>query len=318
MVDPEQAAAARGGPGQLVGPGGAVGQLPVQGHLLHRRGGRRPVGQQGVAQVQPARPDLEGDQHHPEAEAVEDLAGQRHHPDQLGRLLAVEAGPAGDHGRDRLLADPPPARPRPARPGRRRRWPGAGRPAGGPVEAGAEADQHAGGHALALADQPEQDVLGADVVVAELERLAQRQLQDLLGSGSEGDVPARRLAALADLRLDLGPDGVKGDAELGQGQVGDPFALVDQPEQDVLGADVVVVEEPGLLLGEHDHPPGPVRETLEHRHPPPVRATWKEYAPGLSACGRRGAPPPGRPGGRPGRGRPGPRRPRAWGTCSWG
>jgi len=42
--------------------------------------------------------------------------------------------------------------------------------------------QHLGGHALALADQAEQDVLGADVVVAELEGLAQRELQHLLGT----------------------------------------------------------------------------------------------------------------------------------------
>ena len=42
-----------------------------------------------------------------------------------------------------------------------------------PVEVGAELLQHLGGDALALADQAEQDVLGADVGVAELQRLAQ-------------------------------------------------------------------------------------------------------------------------------------------------
>ncbi len=56
------------------------------------------------------------------------------------------------------------------------------------VEVGAELLQHLGGDALALADQPEQDVLGADVVVAELERLAERQLEDLLGARRERDV----------------------------------------------------------------------------------------------------------------------------------
>ena len=42
-----------------------------------------------------------------------------------------------------------------------------------PVEVGAELDEHLGGDALALADEAEQDVLGPDVVVAELQRLAQ-------------------------------------------------------------------------------------------------------------------------------------------------
>ena len=41
-------------------------------------------------------------------------------------------------------------------------------------------------------------------------------------------------------------------------------ALVDQPEQDVLGPDVVVVEEPRLFLREYDDSAGPVGEALEH------------------------------------------------------
>ena len=46
-----------------------------------------------------------------------------------------------------------------------------------PVQVGAQPDQHLRGHAVALTDEAQQDVLGADVVVAELQRLAQRQLR---------------------------------------------------------------------------------------------------------------------------------------------
>ena len=53
-------------------------------------------------------------------------------------------------------------------------------------EVGAELDEHLGGDALALADEAQQDVLGADVVVAELQRLAQREFEDLLGAGVKG------------------------------------------------------------------------------------------------------------------------------------
>jgi hypothetical protein len=42
-----------------------------------------------------------------------------------------------------------------------------------PAGVSAQLDQHLGGDTLALADQAEQDVLGADVVVAELQGLAQ-------------------------------------------------------------------------------------------------------------------------------------------------
>jgi hypothetical protein len=39
-----------------------------------------------------------------------------------------------------------------------------------------------------------------------------------------------------------------------------------QPEQDVLGADVVVIEHPGLFLSPDHHPTRPVGEPLEHAH----------------------------------------------------
>ena len=60
-----------------------------------------------------------------------------------------------------------------------------------PGQVGAELDEHLGGDALALTDEAEEDVLGADVVVAELQRLAQRQLEHLLGPRGEGDVARR-------------------------------------------------------------------------------------------------------------------------------
>jgi hypothetical protein len=39
---------------------------------------------------------------------------------------------------------------------------------------------------------------------------------------------------------------------------------MDETEQDVLGADVVVVEHLRLFLGEHNHATGTVGESLEH------------------------------------------------------
>ncbi len=133
-----------------------------------------------------------------------------------------------------------------------------------PVEVRAELDEHLGGHTLALADQAEQDVLGADVVVAELQRLAQRQLQDLLRPRREGDVSAGGLLTLADDLLDLLAHGLQGDAQALQSLGRDSLTLVDEAEQDVLGADVVVVEHAGLFLGQHDHTTRPVGKPLEH------------------------------------------------------
>ena len=133
-----------------------------------------------------------------------------------------------------------------------------------PAEVGAELDEHLGGDALALADEAEQDVLGADVVVAELQRLAERQLEDLLGTGGERDVTRRRRAALADDLLDLAADRLERDAERFERLRSDAFTFVDQTEEDVLGADVAVVQQSCFFLCQHDHPTSPIGEAFKH------------------------------------------------------
>src|SRR5215475_4282908 len=82
-----------------------------------------------------------------------------------------------------------------------------------PVQVGAQLDKHLGSDALALADEAKQDVLGADVVVAELQRLSQRKLKHLLGTRGEGDVPGRRLLPLADDLLYLLPHSLQADPQ---------------------------------------------------------------------------------------------------------
>ena len=119
-------------------------------------------------------------------------------------------------------------------------------------------------------------MLGADVPVAELQRLAQRKLKHLLGPGRERDVPRRRLLAPADDLLDLLPHGIQADSQRLQRPGRDTVALADQSEQDVLGADVVVLKPPGLVLSQAHNLPGPVGEPLEHRLPP--RATEQNLA----------------------------------------
>jgi hypothetical protein len=107
-------------------------------------------------------------------------------------------------------------------------------------------------------------VLGADVVVTELQRLAQRQLEHLLGARRERDVPARCLLALADDLLDLLAHTFQRDAERLERLGGDAFAFMNQTEQDVLSADVVVVEHPGLFLSQDDDAPRAIGEPFEH------------------------------------------------------
>ena len=136
-----------------------------------------------------------------------------------------------------------------------------------PVEVGAELDQRVGGDTLALANQPEQDVFGADVGMVHLQCFAQRQLQDLLGPRGERNMTGRLGLAVADDLLDLRAHRFQRDAHLLQGLGGHALTLVDETEQDVLRADVVVVQHLGLVLGQHHHPARAVSETLEHSSP---------------------------------------------------
>src|ERR1035441_2668274 len=129
---------------------------------------------------------------------------------------------------------------------------------------GVEVEQDAGGHALVLAHQAEQDVLGADVVVAEAQSLAQGELEHLLGPGRERNLTGGDLLTGADDPHDLRAHPLDGDVQALQHAGRQTLLLAEQPEEDVLGADVVVLERSRLLLREYDHLPGPFGESLEH------------------------------------------------------
>ena len=110
-------------------------------------------------------------------------------------------------------------------------------------------------------------MLGADVVVTQLECLAQRQLENLLGPRGKRNMPTWRLRTLTDYLDDLGPHGLEADPEALETTCGYALALVDETEKDVLGPYVIVIEQPGLFLGKHDNSPGPVGEPFKHSSP---------------------------------------------------
>ena len=129
----------------------------------------------------------------------------------------------------------------------------------------AQVHQHLGGDAFLLAQQAEQDVLGADVVVVQVAGLFHRVFDDLLGP--------RRLRQLAhrdhvgpalDELLDLEADLAQIDVEVLEHVGGHAAALFDEAQQDVLGADVFVVEALRLLVGELHHLSGAVSKSFVH------------------------------------------------------
>ena len=134
------------------------------------------------------------------------------------------------------------------------------------VEVDAEALEHARGDALALADQAQQQVLRADVVVAQAARLVDGQLDDPLGARRQADFADDGPIAAADDELDGGPDLGQLDVHVLEDARGDALALTHQAEQQVLGPDVVVVEPLRLVLSKRQDLARAVRELVEAIH----------------------------------------------------
>ena len=77
-------------------------------------------------------------------------------------------------------------------------------------------------------------------------------------------MPTRRGATLADNFLDLVAHRLEGDAQRFERFGRDSFAFVNQPKQDVLGSDVVVVKQPCFFLCKHNNSAGSVCKSFEH------------------------------------------------------
>ena len=134
------------------------------------------------------------------------------------------------------------------------------------VEVDAERLQDAGGDPLALADEAEQQVLRADVVVAEAARLVDRQLDDPLRARRQADLADDRPIAAADDELDGRPDLGQLDVHVLEDARGDTLALADEAEEQMLRADVVVVEALRLVLGKRQDLARAIRELVEAVH----------------------------------------------------
>ena len=107
-------------------------------------------------------------------------------------------------------------------------------------------------------------MLSANIVVAQLQRLAQRQFQYLLGPRGERDVTGGSGLALPNKFLHLGTHRVQGNIHGLQRLRSHAFTLVDEAQQQVLTADVAVIQQPGFFLGKHNYATGAVSKSFKH------------------------------------------------------
>ena len=117
------------------------------------------------------------------------------------------------------------------------------------LQVDAQALQDAGGNAFALADEAQQQVLGADVVMVQPARFVDGKLDDLLRPRREAYLAHRRTLAAADDELDCRAHLVQLDAQVGEHLGGYAVPFTHQAQQEVLSTDVVVIEPLSLFLG---------------------------------------------------------------------
>ena len=106
-------------------------------------------------------------------------------------------------------------------------------------------------------------MLGADVVVAEPPGFFDRQFDDPLGARRQRDVANHHALAAADDELDRAANLVQLHAQVLEDLGRDAFAFAHQAQQQVLGADVVVVKARRLVLRVDQDLLGALRELIE-------------------------------------------------------
>ena len=142
------------------------------------------------------------------------------------------------------------------------------------LEVDAEAFEDAGRDAFAFADESQEQVLGADVAVVEAAGLIDGELDDLLRSWREADLAEDGAVATSNDELDRGADLVQLHAQVGKHLGGDAIAFAHQSEEDVLGADIVVVEAVGFFLCERQHAACALGELVEPIGHVPSPTLW--------------------------------------------
>jgi hypothetical protein len=149
-----------------------------------------------------------------------------------------------------------------------------------------------GGDTLTLAGQAEQQMLGAQPVAFQAHRLAPGQAEHQRGGLGHRQVEPHDLRPLsrADGLLDPAADRLHLDPQAHEGDHGQALLVTEQPQQQVLGADAVVAQPAGLLLGVQDRALGTLgdahRPTSFGRLRPPRRARLVSRVVAVAADGQ--------------------------------
>src|SRR5262249_49017053 len=116
-----------------------------------------------------------------------------------------------------------------------------------------------------LAEDAQQEVLGADVVVQEPIGFFRGKLQHALGFGAERDLDRRRdLFAEYRASFDLFPNVLEGGMRARKDAARQTFAFANQSEQEVLGFNRNAAQLAGFIAGEEEYASSPFGVPFEH------------------------------------------------------
>ena len=122
-----------------------------------------------------------------------------------------------------------------------------------------------GGDRALLAQDAEQQMLRADVVVQQPVGFVGRKLQHALRFGAEGNLDrGRHLLAEDRAAFDLLADAFERQVRAREDAARQPLALANQAKEQVLGLDGNAAELAGLIAGEEENPSRPFRIAFEH------------------------------------------------------
>ena len=116
-----------------------------------------------------------------------------------------------------------------------------------------------------LAENPEQQVLGADVVVKQPIGFLGRKLKNPLGFGAERNLDrGRDLLAENRASFDFLANVLEGEVRAGEDAACEALALANQPEQQVLGLNRNAAELTSLVTRKEEYSPSPFGIPFEH------------------------------------------------------
>ena len=131
------------------------------------------------------------------------------------------------------------------------------------LEVHAKAFENPGSDAFTFSDKAEEEVFGADVAMREPACFVDGEFDDLLRPWRKADFTENCAVAPTDNEFDSRANLVQFDSEIGEDLRGHAIALAHQAQENVLGADVVMVEAMRFFLRKREHTPRSFGEFIE-------------------------------------------------------